>query len=219
MRPDDVPRGQHKEYPRMPRIALPKPPPPSTQLAETLEKRSSFDKSNSGRPFSTEELGTLFGLALRARTPRTSRNYPSGGALFPIETYIIGNVLEGYGPGVFHYHPTAHALEHLWPLPKNFSMEKVVRASGTPLSNTLVVLTAMWDRSSKKYGELAYSHGLLEAGHMAQNLLLVATATEIQGRPVAGCDDLYIAELLDLDQGAEQSVYGIFISPKPLKER
>lgn len=212
-RPDDARRGRHKEYPRMPRVALPRPLPTGVTLEDTLKNRSSFRQALSDRPFTASELGTLLGLALGARAEFWSRNYPSGGALFPIETYLIGEVLQGYGRGVFHYHPTAHALEHLWSLPKDFSMSKVVRTPVTPLSSTLVIFTAVWERSSKKYGDHSYSHGMLEAGHMAQNLLLTATAIGTQSHPVAGCEDSYVAELLDIDGEAEQLVYGVLLSP------
>ena len=218
VRPDAARSGQQKEYARMPRVTLPNPTSTSVSLESVLRDRSSFDRSVSGRAFSQDELGTLLGLALGARKERWSRNYPSGGALFPIETYVIGNVLEGTDAGVFHYHPSAHALEHLWPLPGNFDMSKLIRPFVTPLSGTLVIFTSVWERSAKKYGDFAYSHALLEAGHMAQNILLVATAIGAQCRPVAGCEDSYVAELLDLDPETEQFVYGILLSPPSSKK-
>ena len=197
----------------MPRIALPEPVPTHVALEEALRNRSSFNSAASERTFGTNELGSLLGHALRAREDSSHRAYPSGGALFPIETYLIGTSVEGQMPGVFHYHPTAHALEVLWELPDSFSMAKLIRSPITPLSNTLVVFTALWERSARKYGDFAYSHALLEAGHMAQNITLVATALGIQNRPVAGCDDAMIASLLDLNTDNEQFVYGVLISP------
>lgn len=217
-RPDAAPRGHHKEYTRMPRLALPNPTSTSVSLESAIRDRSSFDRSRSDRAFSQDELSTLLGLALGARKKQGSRNYPSAGAQFPIEAYLIGNVLEGVDSGVFHYHPTAHALEHLWPLPGNFDMSRLIRPSITPLSSTLIIFTSVWERSAKKYGDFSYSHALLEAGHMAQNILLVATAIDAQCRPVAGCEDSYVAELLDLDPEAEQFIYGILLSPPSRKK-
>lgn len=208
-----IQKERHKTYARMPHIALPEPIATAMPLDEALRRRSSFDRAVSNRSFSDVELGTLFGHALRGRASGWSRNYPSGGALFPIETYVIGNVLAGFEPGVFHYNPTDHALEHLWELPERFSMDTVIRSSVTPLSSALILFTAVWERSARKYGDFAYSHALLEAGHMAQNMLLVTTAMGAQSRPVAGCDESYVAELLDLDPEVEQFVYGVLVSP------
>ncbi len=209
----DATGGTHKSYPRMARIELPDPMPSETSLDDALSRRTSFNNAASNSAFNEQSLGSLFGHALRARNNHPHRNYPSGGALFPVETYILGSGIAGHAPSVFHYHPTAHALEHLWELPEQFAMSKLIRSSVTPLSNTLIIFTAVWDRSAKKYGDFAYSHALLEAGHMAQNVLLVATALGIQSRPVAGCEDSLITDLLDLDTEAEQHIYAILISP------
>lgn len=54
---------------------------------------------------------------------------------------------------------------------------------------------------------------MLEAGHMAENVLLVATALGMSTRPIAGYDDAALAKLLDLDERIEQSVYSIALCP------
>lgn len=211
-KPDQVQRGTHKEYPRMPRIQLPKPEPLVMPLHEALHTRTSFSVSATERSLSLTELGTLLGNALGMKD-ETLRHYPSGGALYPIETYILGNVAEGYPSGVFHYHPKAHALEFLWKTPTSFAMSNILRSPDIALAPQLIVFTSVWNRSGAKYGDHAYSHGLLEAGHMAENVLLVATALGMSTRPIAGYDDKVLAKLLDLDERIEQSVYAIALCP------
>src|SRR4029078_8614522 len=39
------------------------------------------------------------------------RASPSGGALYPIETYLVALTADRVAPGFYHYHPTARALE------------------------------------------------------------------------------------------------------------
>lgn len=212
MRSDLVQRGTHKEYPRMPRIVLPKAEPVAMPLHEALHTRKSFSVSATERSLSLTELGTLLGNALGMRD-ETLRHYPSGGALYPIETYILGNVAVGYPSGVFHYHPKAHALEFLWETPTSFAMSNILRSPDIALAPQLIVFTSVWNRSGAKYGDHAYSHGLLEAGHMAENVLLVATALGMSTRPIAGYDDAALAKLLDLDERIEQSVYSIALCP------
>ncbi len=212
MPPHSVPRGTHKEYPRMPRIMLPTPAPLTMPLDEALSRRASFFGARAGDAFSEAELGTILGNALGMRDEFV-RKYPSGGALYPIETYLLGTVLDGYPSGVFHYHPKAHALEHLWDTPLNFKMSDVIHSTVTPLSQTLILFTAVWGRSSAKYGDWAYNLALLEAGHMGQNILLAMTASGMQARPAGGFGDEYIAKLLDLDE-YEQPVHSILLSSK-----
>ncbi|MEK7627857.1 MAG: SagB/ThcOx family dehydrogenase [Patescibacteria group bacterium] len=211
--------GEHKEYPRMPRIALPHPVPLTTRLDEVLAARMSAGECLIPRAFTDTELGTLFGHAVGVKTNRKpTRTYPSGGALYPIETYILGLVREGKVPGVFHYHPRDHALEHLWDLPDDFEMRRIIRTGMTPLSSTILIFTAVWDRSSARYGDFAYLLGLLETGHMAQNITLVGTALGIMTRPVGGFDDTYVIRLLGLDPRIEQPVYGVLLCTSPKSE-
>ena len=42
----------------------------------------------------------------------------------------------------------------------------------------------MWGRTGKKYGDFSYYLGMLEAGHVAQNILLTASALRIGARPI-----------------------------------
>jgi SagB-type dehydrogenase family enzyme len=140
------------------------------------------------------------------------RNYPSGGALFPIETYVVSRAVEGHAPSVFHYNPSTNALEKLWELPYGFDMNELVSQRPSIPFSTLIVFTSVWDRSSMKYGELAYIHALIEAGHMCQNLLLVSTALSLSARPMAGFDDASLIRLLDLDPENEQPVYTAILS-------
>jgi SagB-type dehydrogenase family enzyme len=209
LRPDDVPRGVHKEYPRMELISLPEPEELTSTLQDALASRSSSFSGNPEIPISLQELGTLLGSSLRKRPDVINRNYPSGGALYPIETYVISTALESLTPAVFHYNPTKHALERLWDVPPQFEMKHIAKhPDWLPLS-ALIVFTSVWKRSSAKYGELSYIHALLEAGHMSENVLLVASGLGLNARPYAGFDDDRIAELLDLDEGNEQSVHTI----------
>lgn len=215
-KPESVPRGIHKEYPRMERIALPEPAKLSVSLDEALRARISCGACATERFLTAHELGTLLGNAL-GMNDEMRRRYPSGGALYPVETYLIGNVLDTHPRGVFHYHPKAHALEYLWETPASFAMSEIIRSPHVALTPLLIVFTSVWKRSSEKYGDLAYSHALIEAGHMAENVLLTATALSMGTRPIAGYEDGVISSLLDLDDREEQPIYSILLCAPPEK--
>ena len=209
MHPDDVPTGTHKEYPRMERIALPAPEPLPMNLGLALATRHSSNVFKTAK-LNSNVVSTLFGHALGVREGVT-RHYPSGGALFPIETYLISARIEGCRESVFHYHPSSHSLEVLWELPRDSKISKMVPQEYATDDNSLMVFTALWERSSSKYGDLAYSHALIEAGHMAQNILLATTALDIPARPVAGVSDALVHTTLDVNPKEEQCVYTILL--------
>lgn len=212
-------RGTSKEYRRFPLITLPEPSALRMPLSEALHKRHSFTVCASDAPPTKEAWGTLFGNALRERPNSVSRNYPSGGGLFPIETYVLGHALEEHGPAVFHYQPRRHALEMLWNLPADFSIRDIVKNPEVPLAPLLLVFSAIWERSSVKYGDFAYYLSMLEAGHMAQNISLVAEAMCMGTRSLGGFDDELTRNLLDLDEEHEQPVYAMFLCPANTPKR
>jgi SagB-type dehydrogenase family enzyme len=208
-RPQDVPRHQHKSYPRMRTIQLPQPAATANALDETIRARRSYNGSDAGAPITPAEYGTLFGLAVGKRRDSQGRHYPSGGALYPVETYLVTDGMSGEGLSVFHYNPTEHALEYLWPAPDIALKDLALRPASLQFS-AMLIFTAVWERSSAKYGDLAYSHALLEAGHMSENVLLVATALGIGARPMAGFHDALIKKSLDTDDG-EQPIHSIVL--------
>jgi SagB-type dehydrogenase family enzyme len=209
--PNDVPLGLHKEYERMERIQLPEPETLVFTLQEAILRRHSAMNAQGGVSLNMNDLGTLFG-GLRRHTGGTRRTYPSGGGLYPVETYVIATLIDGTTPGIFHYHPTAHALERLWGLPAEFDLKKMVPNPDYLNPSMLIVFTSVWKRSSAKYGDLSYQHALLEAGHMSENILLLATALNLQTRPYAGFNDDEIIRLLDIDEELEQPVHSITVS-------
>jgi SagB-type dehydrogenase family enzyme len=193
----------------MPRIDLPAPQTMHTPLTDVMGQRRSARGGDSRISFTFQELGTLLGTSVGSLAESGRRPFPSGGALYPIETYLISAALEREHPAVYHYNPSSHALETLMQLPDDTDMKHFApHPPQLPLSS-LLVFTSVWERSSAKYGDLAYQHALIEAGHMSQNVLLAACALGIHARPYAGFNDTLVAHHLDLDEEREQTVHSI----------
>lgn len=211
-----------KSYPRFPRTFLPAPMEVSARLSDTLSERVSADGFEGLTSPSVSELSALLTLSARDRTDNlpggpTRRPYPSGGGLFPIETYIAcASEATGEG-GLFHYDPQTHALERLFPrddasmqfthLRESFVDERAVYA---PM---FILFSAVWNRTTRIYGDFGYRLILLEAGHIAQNILLSATALGLHARPIAGLDEGAAGEVLGLDK-SETVLYAIALGKK-----
>lgn len=207
----ETPRG--KEYPRMPRIPLPPALPLKTSLEEVLLTRTSCRDFMEGGSIDISGVATILNHALGVRSDG-KRPYPSGGGLFPIETYLINRTVSGIPSGVFHYLPEAHALEHLWDISAETTIFKnLKKADWAETGSAVLVFTSVWMRSSREYGDFSYNLAHLEAGHMAQNVLLSATALEIGSCPLGGYNDESVARLLDLNEEEEQPIYTIMLCP------
>jgi SagB-type dehydrogenase family enzyme len=66
-------------------------------------------------------------------------------------------------------------------------------------------------RTKFKYGERSYRFVLLEAGHIAQNILLAATGVGAAALPVGGFQDDCINELVGLDGCEDMTLYLILV--------
>jgi SagB-type dehydrogenase family enzyme len=78
-----------------------------------------------------------------------------------------------------------------------------------------VLLVGNFPRTKFKYGERGYRFALLEAGHLAQNILLIAEALGLGALPVGGYVDAHLNALVGVD-GCEQAVlYGVVIGRRP----
>lgn len=173
---------------------LPPPPPAGTMsLEEALRLRRSV-RDFADKPLTIEQIGRLCWAGQGITDPtRGFRTAPSAGALYPMELYIVTS------DGVDHYRPKDHSLErHL-----NGDLRKPLHVSGgtsdtvekAPVS---IIIAADIERSAKKYRDRAERYCHIEAGHIAQNILLQATALHLAGVPIGGIDDAKVAATLKL---------------------
>ena len=201
-----------KRYPRMPRVDLPEPKSLSTPIETVLKERASVRDFVEFGQIDLIDLSAILSHALAVRDDG-KRPYPSGGARYPIETYIINRSIGGIPHGVHHYLPEDHALEHLWEMPSDITLFKETpKASWAEHCSAVVIFTSVWERSAREYGDFCYQLALIEAGHMAQNISLASTAVGIGSCPLSGYDDETIARLLGIDNASEQPVYSIALS-------
>lgn len=200
-----------KEYPRMPRVELPACRDIDTSLSSALTNRESYRTCVPGTLISLDDVSTILGNSLR-ETVANRRPYPSGGAKYPIETYLIARGINSLPRGIFHYAPKTHALEHLWDIPvETHIFSGSAKDEWAEHAPAIVVFTALWERSYVKYGDFSYLLTCLEAGHMAQNILLTAGALNIGVCPMAGFNDSSVGMLLDIDASREQAVHSVVL--------
>jgi SagB-type dehydrogenase family enzyme len=81
-------------------------------------------------------------------------------------------------------------------------------------TSLILFLTAVFERSTFKYGARGYRFVLLEAGHVAQNINLVATALGMGCVNLGGYYDRRIDDLLNLDGVTHSTVYMIALGEK-----
>jgi len=134
------------------------------------------------------------------------RTVPSAGALYPIETYLVVNNVEGLDQALYHYSIEAHALEVLkvGDLAENFAHAALEQKMFIK-APVVLVWTAVFERSKWKYAQRAYRYVYLDAGHIAQNFALSAVSIGLGSCQVGAFFDDEINQILGVD-GIEESV-------------
>ncbi|WP_152189449.1 SagB/ThcOx family dehydrogenase [Georgenia satyanarayanai] len=137
------------------------------------------------------------------------RPNPSAGGLYPLELSLIVRDVEGLTPGVHHYVPAADGLELLraGPFPRDWVEYLFMGQPWVAQAAVVVVVSAVTGRSLVKYGDRGYRYLLLEAGHVTQTLLLLATGLGLGAVTIGGFYDDELAGLLRIDPEREVPLY------------
>lgn len=207
------PTSRHKEYKRFPQISLPPPEVIHHDITDALRTRAST-RDFSATPISLQALSTLlywsFGR-IEHSSGEKRRPQPSGGAKYPIEIYIVAQNTEEIPRGVYHYHVPGHRLEQII-----LGEYKQIMTSGffypfVKDASVIICMTFMKARSMGKYGNAAYKFGLIEAGHVGQNVYLLSRALNIGCCGLGGGHSKQLHELIGLDGVSEHVIYGIML--------
>jgi SagB-type dehydrogenase family enzyme len=221
----------YKFYSYAPVFGLPSPSPspgeqPGSDVLSCIGRRRSV-RFFGATPLTLVELSRLLwssaGLTASFITPQGQDFYraaPGAGALYPIETYVVVNKVDGLEPGLYHYRVAgadilerpivegSHALEQL--RTGDLRSEISAAALDQPLcakAGAVFVWTAVFARSEWKYRERSYRYFYLEAGHMAAQLSLAAVAQGLGTCQLAAFYDQELNALLGIDGQSEGSIY------------
>jgi SagB-type dehydrogenase family enzyme len=129
------------------------------------------------------------------------RTAPSAGALYPLELRLVVGHVEDLDVGIYHYRPRRHALEPVVAGDQRVAVASAALEQGwVATAPAIVVLSAVPERTGKKYGERATRYVHIEAGHAAQNMCLQAASLGLGATVVGAFDDDRLARLLRLPE-------------------
>lgn len=201
-------------------MQLPEPMELPCSLRSLVASRRSRLPSDA-RAVTLAQLATVLALGYGPRFPRPSgggddevshRVGPSGGGLYPLDLFVLAADVPGLPSGCWYYDAVGHRLHpagNAEPAEFHRRASLVPGAAAPPVT---VALTATFARSRAKYGLRGYRFVLLEAGHVAQNMLLAATALGLASLPWGGYCDAEVDQLLQLDGVERSCVYLVSVA-------
>jgi SagB-type dehydrogenase family enzyme len=194
--------------------ALPRPRTKSDVPLEQclLERRSVRSYRNA--PLTLGEVGQLLWAAQGITAEGRLRTAPSAGALYPLEVYLVAGKVDGIPAGLYHYRPGRHelVLSRLGDLTRDLARaaleQDCIRESAVS-----ILFTAVYARTTGKYGQRGQRYVYMEAGHAAQNVCLQATALGLGTVTVGAFRDGEIKQVAGLPE-VHEPVYLMAVGRK-----
>jgi SagB-type dehydrogenase family enzyme len=180
-------------------IPLPRPnPDSSTSIEKALRERRSHRDYGKG-PLSLEEIAQLLWAAQGITHGRGMRTAPSAGALYPLETYVVAGDIRNLPAGVYRYLPDRHGLA----LVRSGDVRRQVREASLhqdPVGSApaSVVFSAVFARSTGKYGKRGVRYAHMEAGTAAQNVALQAVSLNLGTVVIGAFEDDEVRAVLSM---------------------
>jgi len=178
-------------------IALPSPGGSASEPLQQLLMQRRSVRSFSPAALSLTQLGQLLWAAQGITHSEGLRTAPSAGALYPLELYAVVGAIDGLKPGIYHYQAGEHRLSKV---ADGDRREELARAAhgqswiaGAPV---VIAFSAIYERTTRKYGERGVRYVHMEVGYAGENLHLQASALGLGTTVVGAYDDDEVAAVL-----------------------
>lgn len=188
-------------------IKLPRTEPsPGHPLEQLLARRRSM-REYADRPVTLANAACLLWAAQGVSAADGLRTAPSAGALYPMDIYLAAGAVTGLVPGIYRYLPSEGAIARVLEGDRRAALAAAALGQSWLADAALtLVFAARYGRTTWKYGRRGIQYVHMEAGHAAQNVLLMAAALNLCAAVVGAFDDGRVASVTGLS-GEETPLY------------
>lgn len=188
-------------------IKLPEPAYKSnTSVEEALLKRRSV-RDYKDKPLTLAEVSQLLWAAQGITGSFGFRTAPSAGALYPLEVYIFAGNVKDLPGGIYKYRPHKHELEMVVKGDKrNELCNAALSQSSVRDAPAVIVFSAVYERTTVKYGERGVRYVFIEVGHAAQNVFLQAVSINLGAVVIGAFYDNEVKKIMKMPE-REQPLY------------
>jgi SagB-type dehydrogenase family enzyme len=169
-----------------------------TSLEKALLRRRSvrdYDRNS----LTVEEIGQLLWAAQGVTEKWGGRTAPSAGALYPLEIYLLAGEVKGLKTGLYHYRPGDHSISpanarDLRPeiTEASLNQDQILKAPAT------LVICAVYERTTEKYGQRGVRYVHQETGSVCQNVHLQAESLNLGTVWIGAFDDQQVKQALGI---------------------
>ncbi|MEA3438777.1 MAG: SagB/ThcOx family dehydrogenase, partial [Chloroflexota bacterium] len=150
---------------------------------------------------SLSEIGQLLWAAQGITSDRGFRTAPSAGALYPLELYLVVGDVEQLSPSVYKYQHDMHRLINI----AQGDLRDELQAASLDQSAigdapAVIVIAAVYERTTVKYGDRGNRYVHMEVGSAAQNVYLQAVSLDLGTVFIGAFHDQNINSLLHMQE-------------------
>ena len=127
------------------------------------------------------------------------RTAPSAGALYPLEIYLLAGEVKGLKTGLYHYRPGDHTISPTTAddlrgqiTEASLGQNQILKAPAT------LIIAAVYQRTTQKYGERGIRYVQQEIGAVCQNVHLQAESLNLGTVWIGAFDDRQVKEALGI---------------------
>jgi len=158
-------------------------------------------------PITLADLSQVLWAAQGVTAAGGFRTAPSAGALYPLEVYVFAGNVGDLPAGIYKYHPCGHTLSRVAVGDARRALRQVALDQfSTNDAAAVILLAAVYERTTAKYGSRGIRYVHLEAGHAAQNVYLQAVALRLGTVAIGAFDDEGVKRVAQLS-AHEQPLY------------
>jgi SagB-type dehydrogenase family enzyme len=190
-------------------IKLPKPVLTGKLSVEAAMLTKKCMRNFSSAPLTAAQVSQVLwaangNLPTDAITGATCKVFPSAGGLYPLEAFLISgqNTVEGIPAGVYRYNSVENSLNQVTP-GDNRKLLAAAALSQMFIAQApaVVVIAAVFERMTGKYGPRGMNYVFMEAGMANQNIFLQAESLGLKVAAVGAFQDAQVAAALKLPAG------------------
>ena len=126
-----------------------------------------------------------------------TRAVPSAGATDAVEVFLAVSNVEDLEAGVYHYQPAENTLLEVSSEAKTAELEAAaLNQSAVGDGGAVFIITAVFERTLRRYGDRGERYVHMESGHAAQNLLLMAENLGLGSVVIGAFNDNEVSSIL-----------------------
>jgi SagB-type dehydrogenase family enzyme len=182
-----------------PNVKLPEPRLDGGTSVETAILLRRSVRQYARQALSLADVSQLLWAAQGITASTGFRSAPSAGALYPLEVDLVCGHVDGLEPGAYRYNPKGHSLSRRLSGDKRSGLcSAALGQSSVAEAPAVLVISAVYERTTRKYGERGIRYAHTEAGHAAQNVCLQAAALKLGTVHIGAFQDESVAKVLEL---------------------